>query len=337
MLARWQPLYRREGARIISAMDAAKLSALEDLINARIKGQRDAVKRLSRAVRRAETGFAKKGRPMASVLMLGPTGVGKTEITLALTELLYGDTERLVRFDMAEYQLQDSLGLLIGKTREEQGHLGDALDRLNEAGGGIILFDEIEKAHPQLSTVFLGLLDAARITMSNGATKDASNCYIVCTSNLGSAAAIKMEHSPYTTLERYILQEAGKFFRPEVFARFNEKIVFRKLSYETQIQICRLFLDSELRHAKKVTQLREITADDQVMRFLIAKGYDKLLGARPMRNVIENYVGEALADWRISGSPGLDLGVMELHIAPDGERLVAKPALLPIPQEEAAC
>jgi ATP-dependent Clp protease ATP-binding subunit ClpB len=303
--------------------DLDLLNGLETRINGKIKGQPDAVKRLIRAVKRAETGFAKKGRPRASVLMLGPTGVGKTEITLAMTEALYGTTEgRIMRFDMAEYQLQDSLGLLLGTNKQEQGHLGDALDKLNALGGGVLLFDEIEKAHAQLSTVFLGLLDAARITMSNGETKDASNTYIICTSNLGSAAAIKMENVPYATLERYILKEAGRFFRPEVFARFNEKIVFRKLSYETQMEICRLFLELEIKHARKAAGVREIRHDEDVMRFLIRHGYDKFLGARPMRNTIENYLGEALANWKLT-DPGYT-DALRIRVNPqDSEALEA--------------
>ena len=158
-----------------------KLQGLENILSQRIRGQAHVIPRVVSVLQRGELGLTKPTRPRGSFMFLGPTGVGKTEITLAFTEFLFG-ADKLVRFDMSEYQTQESLGLLLGARLGERGTLGMAYDK---SPSGTLLFDEIEKAHPRVLDVFLQILDAARVTMASGDTLDFSKHYIVLTSNIG--------------------------------------------------------------------------------------------------------------------------------------------------------
>src|SRR5215469_5264571 len=161
---------------------ASRLCGLETFLRQRIRGQNHVIPRVVSILQRGELGLTKPTRPRGSFLFLGPTGVGKTEITLALTEFVFGK-DKLSRFDMSEYQTQESLGLLLGAKLGERGTLGMAFDR---STCGTLLFDEIEKAHPRVLDVFLQILDAARVTMASGETLDFSGFYIVLTSNIAA-------------------------------------------------------------------------------------------------------------------------------------------------------
>ncbi len=273
---------------------------LEAYFNREIKGQEVITKTLARAVARSENGFSKQGRPMGGFLFLGPTGVGKTEITLALARFLYKENpeERVGRFDMAEYQRQESLDRLLGGKLGEQGLLGNAIDYIGGLGGGILLFDEIEKANSNLVTVFLGALDAARISMSNGETKDLSRFYMVMTSNLGSADAMRMENTPYASMRRHVMHQAETFFRPEVLARFTEALVFNRLTYETQLAVCRKFLDKEIAHVQRQIG-RSVRVREEVFAYLVKRGYSRMLGARPMRSCIEKEIQNCVINWQL--------------------------------------
>lgn len=275
-----------------------RLADLQGFLAERIKGQEEAVTRISSAVQRGELGVTRERRPKGSFLLLGPTGTGKTEITLCVVRFLAGSedddvvTKRFARFDMAEYQEPSSVGRLIGRNRDEQGILGDAIDRLNANGGGIILFDEIEKANSDLTTVFLSAMDSARVTMANGVTKHLRDCYLIFTSNLGSGDAAQMQVSSHERVRKHVLAVAQAYFRPELFARFDEKIVFTKLNYETQVEIAGNLLISEVNllcTQKNVT----ISTTGSVLNHLIKKGFDRVLGARPMRGAVEREIGNA--------------------------------------------
>ena len=181
-----------------------KLHELESHLRQRIRGQDHVLPRIVSILRRGELGLTKPGRPRGSFLFLGPTGVGKTEVTLAFTGFLMSK-EHLFRFDMSEYQTQESLGLLLGGKLGERGTLGMVYDKSRV---GTLLFDEIEKAHPRVLDVFLQILDAARVTMASGETLELSGFYVVFTSNIGSADLMNLQYSTPATMERHVLTRA---------------------------------------------------------------------------------------------------------------------------------
>jgi len=284
-----------------------RLNGLETYLRQRIRGQNHVVPRVVSILQRGELGLTKPTRPRGSFLFLGPTGVGKTEITLAFTEFIFGK-EKLSRFDMSEYQTQESLGLLLGAKLGERGTLGLAFDRSPE---GTLLFDEIEKAHPRVLDVFLQILDAARVTMASGDTLDFSRFYIVLTSNIGAAEILHIQHSTHATMERHVLTRAQQSLRPEMFARITEKLVFNRLSYDDQLEIAKLLLDNELDflRGKGFT----LTLDKSVLPFLVQRGYHPKLGARPMRDAIEKLVGDAVSTDLLTGGDGCGLLIVDGH------------------------
>ena len=276
-----------------SALSADRLEHLRHLeahLAAQIRGQDHVLPRVASVLHRGELGLAPRSRPRGSFLFLGPTGVGKTELTIAFTRYLHGD-EKLVRLDMSEYQTQDSLGLLLGGKLGEVGLLGLAVAK---SATGTLLFDEIEKAHPRVLDVFLQVLDAARVTMANGTVLDLSGFYIVFTSNLGAAELLILQHSSFTTMERHVLTKAQRSLRPELYARITEKIVFNRLSYDVQLDIARLHV------ARELALLRDegfnTTADESAISFLIQRGFHPRLGARPLRDAVEKHLRGAVAD-----------------------------------------
>jgi ATP-dependent Clp protease ATP-binding subunit ClpA len=272
-----------------------RLQELEKILGARIRGQAHVIPRVVSVLKRGELGLTKSSRPRGSFMFLGPTGVGKTEITLAFTEFLFG-ADKLSRFDMSEYQTQESLGVLLGARLGERGTLGMAYDK---SPCGTLLFDEIEKAHPRVLDVFLQILDAARITMASGDTLDFSNHYIVLTSNIGAAEILHIQHSTQATMERHVLTRAQQSLRPEIFARIAEKLVFNRLTYDDQLEIARLLLVNEL----KFLQQKGITLipTEAVLPFLVRRGYHPRLGARPMRDAVEKLLGDAVAEFLLAG------------------------------------
>jgi ATP-dependent Clp protease ATP-binding subunit ClpA len=210
-----------------------KLHELDALLPREIRGQSQVLPRIISTVKRGEFGLTKPGRPRGSFLLLGPTGVGKTETVVVLTNQIFG-AQKLFRFDMSEFQTQESLGLLLGAKLGETGYLGAVRERARKDQ---LLFDEAEKAHPRVLDILLQLLDAARITMATGQTLDFSGFYVWLTSNIGSAELMSLQHSNDATLERHVLSRAQQALRPEIFARINEKLVFNRLSYEHQLEI----------------------------------------------------------------------------------------------------
>ncbi len=219
-------------------MIAASTDPLEliEHLGARILGQKEASARFAHGIMR-EVELYHHGRPRGTFLFLGPTGVGKTETTQVAARYLYGEgwKQHFHRLDMAEFQTLQSLDALLGRDVDgRQGLLGDAIDRLNAKGGGILLLDEIEKANQDLNKVFYGILDAARVTMRNGAEKNLEQLYIIATSNLGTDKSVQMEHAPYATIERTAFRAAESYFGSPLFYRFRERIVFRKLNREIQ-------------------------------------------------------------------------------------------------------
>ncbi len=217
---------------------------------------------------------------------------------MAFTEFLLG-ADRLFRFDMSEYQNQESLAVLLGGKLGERGTLALAYDRHR---CGTLLFDEIEKAHPRVLDVFLQILDAARVTMASGETLDLSGFYVVFTSNIASADVVGLQHSSFATMERHVLTRAQQSMRPELYARISEKLVFNKLTYDVQLEIARLLLAQELEFLR--AKGHRIEPGETVLPFLVRRGFHPRLGARPMRDAVEKLIGDAVASDLLEGGSG---------------------------------
>jgi len=278
--------------------DSHKLTNLQELdvlLPREIRGQSHTIPRIVSAVRRGELGLTKPSRPRGSFLLLGPTGVGKTETVVVTTNHVFGDG-KLFRFDMSEFQNQEALGLLLGARLGEIGYLGAVRERAAE---GSLLFDEAEKAHPRVLDILLQLLDAARLTVATGQTLDFSGFYVWLTSNIGSAELMSLQHSNEATLERHVLTRAQQALRPEIFARVNEKLVFHRLSYEHQLEIAEKFLSREIEFL--AARGHKIELDKTALPFLVRKGFHPKLGARPMRDAVEKLVGDAVTECLLTG------------------------------------
>lgn len=283
-------------------MDSLSLSSdrLERLRNLqgelcdRIRGQNHVIRPVVSVLQRGELCLTTPNRPRGSFLFLGPTGVGKTELSLAFTDYLLGK-DKLFRFDMSEYQTQESLGVFLGGRVGETGLLGIALSK---SATGTLLFDEIEKAHPRVLDIFLQILDAARVTMASGETLDLSGFYIVFTSNIAAAEIINLQHSSFATMERHVLAKAQRTLRPELYARITEKLVFNRLGYDVQMEIARLHI------ARELSFLREkgfnLTLGQSVVSFLMQRGFHPRLGARPLRDTIERHLRDVIANVALS-------------------------------------
>lgn len=266
------------------------LRSLTPTLQTEIRGQAHVLPRVVSVMQRGELGLSKPGRPRGSFLLLGPTGVGKTETVVVATDHVFGK-DKLFRFDMSEFQNQEALGLLLGARLGEIGYLGAVRER---SAFGSLLFDEAEKAHPRVLDILLQLLDAARLTVASGQTLDFSGFYVWLTSNIGSAELMSLQHSAESTLERHVLSRAQQSLRPEIFARITEKLVFHRLSYEHQLEIAAKFLEREIQFLNsRGCQLR---VDTSVLPFLVRKGFHPKLGARPMRDATEKLVGDAVAE-----------------------------------------
>ena len=266
------------------------LRQLPSFLRDRIRGQNHVIPQVVSALHRGELGLTTLDRPRGSFLFLGPTGVGKTELSLAFTDYLLGK-DKLFRFDMSEYQTQESLSVLLGGRVGEVGLLGIALAK---SATGTLLFDEIEKSHPRVFDVFLQMLDAARVTMASGETLDLSGFYIVFTSNVAAAEIINLQHSSFATMERHVLAKAQRTLRPELYARITEKLVFNRLSYDVQMEIARLHIARELSFLRD--KGFDLTLGHSVVSFLMQRGFHLRLGARPLRDTIEKHLRGAVAD-----------------------------------------
>ncbi len=275
-----------------------KLQELDTLLPREIRGQSHTIPRIISVLRRGELGLTKPSRPRGSFLLLGPTGVGKTETVVVSTNYVFG-AGRLFRFDMSEFQNQEALGLLLGARLGEIGYLGAVRERAAE---GSLLFDEAEKAHPRVLDILLQLLDAARLTIATGQTLDFSGFYVWLTSNIGSAELMSLQHSNEATLERHVLTRAQQTLRPEIFARVNEKLVFHRLSYEHQLEIAEKFLSREIEFLAARGHALEL--DKTALPFLVRKGFHPKLGARPMRDAVEKLVGDAVTECLLAGRTG---------------------------------
>ena len=307
--------------------EAARLVNLEEILHARVVGQEEAVKAVSRAVRRARAGLKDPNRPIGSFIFLGPTGVGKTELCKALGEALFGDEDSLIRIDMSEYMEKYSVSRLIGSPPgyvgyEEGGQLTEKVRRKPYA---VILLDEVEKAHPDVFNILLQILEDGRLTDGQGRVVDFKNTVIVMTSNAG-AHELKRQRSlgfgssentekAYDTMRENIMEEVKRTFRPEFLNRVDEIIVFHALEQPEIDQIARLMMRSvEKRLAERGICL---TVAEDALKLISAAGYDLQYGARPLRRAIQRMVEDALSEEILMGH--IRLGDEVRGVNRDGE------------------
>lgn len=274
----------------MTATDIDKIQGLEPYLKSKIRGQDHVIERFCSVLRRGQRGITRENKPLGSCLFLGPTGVGKTELTLLASQYLFG-SGCLFRFDMSEFLHLDSVKLFTGDEIGNPGRLGGVLSYHSK---GVLLFDEIEKAHRQLWDLFLQMLSAARITLSNHQIYDLSGFYIICTSNIGSHHLLRPTRLPFITLQRVVLSELQKVFRPELIGRFSETLVFKPLSHETQREIARNAVNEELNYLK--AKGLDFALSDEAFEFLVRRGIHKTLGARPLLGVIEKFIGDAICE-----------------------------------------
>ncbi|MEZ5386760.1 MAG: AAA family ATPase [Prosthecobacter sp.] len=280
--------------------DIELIRGLPPFLQERIIGQDHVIPKIVPIIQNGELDLSDPKRPKGTFLFLGPTGVGKTEITLLITEYIFKDVQKhCIRLDMSEYQNQDSLGLLLGQDNSSRGNMGRFYDRAE--GRGVILFDEIEKAHPRVLDIFLQVLDAGRITVANGETLNLCDFYIVATSNIGADALMELKNSPMSTVERFIEDLAAAELRPEVLARFNVRCVFQKLGYFAQKQIAGIMLNKELKNLK--SKGYELTAGEGVLDLLVSQGVEPRLGVRRMRATAETQCRHAVREALMDGRP----------------------------------
>jgi ATP-dependent Clp protease ATP-binding subunit ClpA len=270
----------------------SRLDSLGDFLSAHILGQEEVLSEIVALLQRSFCGLRFPGRPLASMLFLGPTGVGKTETSLLFTEHLFGSAEeKLVRLDMSEFMTVDSIGILRGTNTGDRGLFGHYYDRSQKSG--TLLFDEIEKAHPLILDLFLQILSAGRFTLATGETLDLSNYVVVATSNIGSRMLMESRSTDRETLVRRTVQAGTQEMRPETYARFDLHCVFNKLDYLTLKRIGELHVDKCL--ALINSQGHAIKRESGVIEYVQREGYSERFGARPMQNAAMRILGNVVA------------------------------------------
>ena len=280
-----------------------KLLRMEEQLAKRVIGQAEAVKAVSTAVRRARAGLQDPNRPIGSFMFLGPTGVGKTELTKALAEYLFDDESALLRIDMSEYMEKHSVARLIGAPPgyvgyDEGGALTEAVRRRPYQ---VILFDEIEKAHPDVFNVLLQVLDDGRLTDGQGHTVDFRNTLIVMTSNLGADFLVNQPDGQDTdAVKDQVMAVVRSAFRPEFLNRIDEIILFHRLKRSEMTKI----VDIQMKRLAKLLEDRkiEIKLDPSAREWLAEKGWDPAYGARPLKRVIQKSIQDPLAELILAGS-----------------------------------
>ena len=306
---------------------AEKLLGMEKALGEVVIGQEPAVKAIARALRRSRALLADPKRPIGSFLFLGPTGVGKTHLAKMLAERIYGDDKALVTLDMSEFQERYSSSRLVGAPPGYVGYDegGQLTEKVRRRPYSVVLFDEFEKANADVCNMLLQILDEGRLTDGQGRVIDFRNTIVVCTANLGFDFA-REGHSlgfskdtaetSYEVLREKLLDEAKRAFRPELLNRFDETVVFRKLEKADVARI--LALEIEKLQSRLAAAHISLSLDRKASEFLVEKGYDSALGARPLRRVVQMYVEDPLADLVLAGKTRPR---MRARLAKDGQSL----------------
>jgi ATP-dependent Clp protease ATP-binding subunit ClpB len=295
-----------------------KLVTMEERLRLRVIGQDEALLAVANAVRRARAGLQDPNRPVGSFIFLGPTGVGKTETARALAEFLFDDERSMIRLDMSEYMEKHAVARMIGAPPgyvgyEEGGQLTEAVRRRPYS---VVLFDEIEKAHPDVFNVLLQILDDGRLTDSKGRTVDFKNTVLIMTSNLGSRE-IQAAGDDERRVREAVLEELRGHFKPEFLNRIDDVVIFHQLSREEIVRI----IEVQLEHLRRMLQERNITLvlDDSARELLAREGYDPMYGARPLKRAIQTLIQNPLASKLLRGeiAPG-----QTIHVSADGNALM---------------
>ncbi|MDR1640583.1 MAG: ATP-dependent Clp protease ATP-binding subunit [Clostridiales bacterium] len=298
--------------RRLQQEEGEKLIHLEESIHKRIVGQDEAVKIVSKAIRRGRIGLKSPKRPIGSFLFLGPTGVGKTELSRALAEILFGDENATIRIDMSEYMEKHTVSKLIGSPPGYIGYDegGQLTEKVRRKPYSVILFDEIEKAHPDVFNILLQVLDDGHITDAQGRRVSFKNSVIIMTSNAGARAIVEPKRlgfvsnvdkeKTYDDMKRTVMDEVKQVFRPEFLNRIDDIIVFHPHDKDSIRAITRLMLKDTIKRVKDSMGI-EIEVTDDAVEHIATEGYDSLFGARPLRRAIQSLVEDALADAILQG------------------------------------
>ena len=299
--------------RKLAEEESERLKKLEAILHKRVVGQEEAVTAISKAIRRGRVGLKDPKRPIGSFLFLGPTGVGKTELCKALAEAMFGTENALIRVDMSEYMEKHSVSKMIGSPPgyvgyEEGGQLSEKVRRNPYS---VILFDEIEKAHPDVFNILLQVLDDGHITDAQGRKIDFKNTILIMTSNAGAENIIAPKRLGFTSVddekEKYrfmkdrVMDEVKRIFKPEFLNRIDEIIVFHPLNKDNMKEIVSIMLSVINKRAMQQMGI-ELDVDESGKEYLIDKGYDEKYGARPLRRAIQSLLEDSLAEKILDGT-----------------------------------
>lgn len=301
--------------------ESARLQKLEQTLHKRVIGQDEAVSAVAKAVRRGRVGLKDPKRPIGSFLFLGPTGVGKTELSKALAEALFGNEEAMIRVDMSEYMEKHSVAKMIGSPPGYVGHDdgGQLSEQVRRHPYSVVLFDEIEKAHPDVFNILLQVLDDGHITDSQGRKVDFRNTVIIMTSNAGAKAIIDPKKlgfnakedlaDDYKQMKSNVMKEIKLLFRPEFLNRIDEILVFHPLGKEEMKKIVSLMCNELIKRAKEQLNIK-LTIRDSVKKHIVETGTDQKYGARPLRRALQNQLEDRLAEALLSGEVKRDSEVV---------------------------
>ena len=293
--------------------ESQRLLHLEDILHQRVIGQSEAVKALAKAIRRGRVGLKDPNRPIGSFLFLGPTGVGKTELSKALAEALFGDEDAMIRIDMSEYMEKHSVSRMVGSPPgyvgyEEGGQLSEKVRRNPYS---VVLFDEIEKASPDVFNVLLQVLDDGHITYGQGRKVDFKNTVIIMTSNAGARSIVEpkrvgftsmeTEEQSYQNMKKNVMEEVRHIFKPEFLNRIDDMIVFHSLTQEDILEIVKLMTKTVSKRIKENMDIT-VTFTDKALEKIAEEGYDKAFGARPLRRAIQSRIEDAFAEEYLMGN-----------------------------------
>ncbi len=315
--------------RRLAESESARLKKLEQTLHKRVVGQEEAVTAVARAVRRGRVGLKDPSRPIGSFLFLGPTGVGKTELSKALAEALFGDEQSMIRVDMSEYMEKHSVSKMIGSPPGYVGHEdgGQLSEQVRRHPYSVVLFDEIEKAHPDVFNILLQVLDDGHITDSQGRKVDFRNTVIIMTSNAGAQAIIDPKRLGFVTKEdaagdykrmkSNVMNEVKLIFRPEFLNRIDEIIVFHALSGDNMKKIVSMMCKEVCARAKEQLGIT-LHVRDSVKKYIVETGTDQKYGARPLRravqNLLEDKLAEAVLDGTIKRGQAVEAGLSKKEI-----------------------
>ena len=305
----------------LAESESARLNRLEQTLHKRVIGQNEAVTAVAKAIKRGRVGLKDPKRPIGSFLFLGPTGVGKTELSKALAEAMFGDENSMIRVDMSEYMEKHSVAKMIGSPPGYVGHDdgGQLSEQVRRHPYSVVLFDEIEKAHPDVFNILLQVLDDGHITDSQGRKVDFSNTVIIMTSNAGAQAIIDPKKLGFNTKEdaagdykrmkSNVMNEIKLIFRPEFLNRIDEIQVFHPLSEAEMKKIVGLLCREFAKRAKEQLGIR-LTIRESVKKHIVETGTDKKYGARPLKRAVQNQLEDKLAEAILAGEIQRDSDVV---------------------------